>query len=138
MNVSDRQIAKFITPSYVEPLSFGHFHGFLLCINFFDLLQPLEMTEQPSTSQSPCETDSKTPWPAYSEFFSFESKLSNETNFAFTCKLCFNRKIIHANRSSTSNLKKHVNVSFNFYFYYIMYVIKISKCNKYRQYLLHY
>lgn len=50
------------------------------------------MTEQASTSQSMNVTDCKIPWPAYSEFFAFEPKLSTEKNFAFTCKLCLLKK----------------------------------------------
>ncbi|XP_071582354.1 uncharacterized protein [Temnothorax nylanderi] len=65
---------------------------------------------QASTSQSASETDCDTPWPAYSEIFTFEPKLSNEKNFAFTCKLCLGRKVYQANKTSTSNLRKHSKI----------------------------
>jgi hypothetical protein len=81
------------------------------------------MTEEASTSQSMNEIDCKAPWPAYSEIFKFESNLSNEKNFAFVCKLCLSRKIIHANRSSTANSKKHINVSFIIYLFIYLYYI---------------
>lgn len=70
------------------------------------------MTEQASTSEPASEIECKAPWPAYAEIFTFEPKLSNEKNFAFTCKFCLSRKIIHASKSSTANLKKHITVSF--------------------------
>lgn len=76
--------------------------------------------KQESTSQSTSEIveiDYKAPWPAYSEIFVLEPKLSNEKNFAFTCKFCLGKKIIHANRSSTANLKKHINVSCIFHLF---------------------
>jgi len=89
---------------------------FFVLLYIFCLLLEGIMTEQASTSQSMNITDCKIPWPAYSEFFAFEPKLSTENNFAFTCKLClWGKKIIHANKSSTANLKKHINVSLIFY-----------------------
>lgn len=54
----------------------------------------------------------KMPWPAFSEVFIFWPTFNNENNLAFSCKFCVGGKIIHANKSSSANLKKHVNVSF--------------------------
>lgn len=71
--------------------------------------------------------DYKAPWPAYSEIFTFEPKLSNEKNFAFTCKYCIGKKIIHANRSSTANLKKHINVSCIFHLFGSIIIIIYSQ-----------
>ncbi|KAM0731593.1 hypothetical protein ACS0PU_002653 [Formica fusca] len=51
------------------------------------------------------------PWPAYSKIFDFRPNLSNEKDFAFACKFCIGGKIIHANKSSAANLKKHLNTS---------------------------
>jgi len=62
------------------------------------------------TSQS-SEKDYKMPWLAYAEVFELQQKLlKNEKNWAFLCKIC--KKIIHASKTSTSNLRKHINVSF--------------------------
>jgi len=54
----------------------------------------------------------KMPWPAYAEIFQLQEKFGNEKNLAFLCKICIGKKIIHANRTSTANLRKHINVSF--------------------------
>ncbi|XP_071582355.1 uncharacterized protein [Temnothorax nylanderi] len=79
---------------------------------------------QASTSQSASETDCDTPWPAYSEIFTFEPKLSNEKNFAFTCKLCLGRKVYQANKTSTSNLRKHSKISKKFKQFYPMFYVE--------------
>ncbi|XP_039311866.1 uncharacterized protein LOC113005211 isoform X3 [Solenopsis invicta] len=79
---------------------------------------------QASTSQSASETDYETPWPAYSEIFKFEPKLSSEKNFSFLCKLCLTKKIIHANKTSTSNLRKHTRISKKFKQFYPMFYIE--------------
>ncbi|KAL6418064.1 hypothetical protein ACFW04_012365 [Cataglyphis niger] len=50
------------------------------------------------------------PWPEYSEVFKFESKLSKEKNFAFSYKLCIDKKVIQASKNSIANLKKHINL----------------------------
>lgn len=52
------------------------------------------------------------PWLAFSDVFKFEPKLSKAKNLAFLCKHCTGKKIIFANKTSTSNLKKHVKVCF--------------------------
>ncbi|KAM0726191.1 hypothetical protein ACS0PU_008272 [Formica fusca] len=64
------------------------------------------ISEKASTS-----LNKKMPWPAFSEVFTFQPTFSNENNFAFSCKFCVGGKIIHANKSSSANLKKHINVS---------------------------
>lgn len=51
------------------------------------------------------------PWPAYAEIFEVREHLGNETNWAFLCKMCINKKIIHASKTSTANLRKHICVS---------------------------
>lgn len=58
------------------------------------------------------EKDHKMPWPAYAEVFELHEKLRNEKNWAFLCKICIGKKIIHASRTSTANLRKHISVSF--------------------------
>lgn len=55
--------------------------------------------------------ESKMPWLAYSDVFEFQPNISSGKKLAFSCKLCVGKKIIHADKSSMSNLKKHVNVS---------------------------
>ncbi|XP_071639299.1 uncharacterized protein [Temnothorax longispinosus] len=79
---------------------------------------------QASTSQSASETDCDTPWPAYSEIFTFEPKLSTEKNFAFTCKLCLDRKVYQANKTTTSNLRKHAKISKKFKQFYPMFYVE--------------
>lgn len=64
------------------------------------------LSEKASTS-----LNKKMPWPAFSEVFIFQPTFSKENNFAFSCKFCVGGKIIHANKSSSANLKKHINVS---------------------------
>ncbi|XP_018400179.1 PREDICTED: uncharacterized protein LOC108777723 [Cyphomyrmex costatus] len=68
------------------------------------------------------EINNKMPWPAYSEIFKFDSKLSNEKNYAFVCKFCFGQKIIHANKTSTANLRKHINISKEFIQFHKFYI----------------
>lgn len=63
------------------------------------------------TSQS-LEKTNKMPWPIYAEVFELEEKLGNEKNWAFSCKVCVGKKIIHASKTSTANLRKHISVSF--------------------------
>jgi len=94
------------------------------------------------TSEKAGTSNEKMPWPAFSEVFIFRPTFSNKNNFAFSCKFCVGEKIIHANKSSSANLKKHVNVSFisftiNIIFqYYIFfsvsykYIILYIKCIK--------
>lgn len=53
----------------------------------------------------------KMPWPAYAEIFELQEKLGKEKNLVFLCKNCIGKKIIHASRTSTANLTKHMNVS---------------------------
>lgn len=66
--------------------------------------------EKASTSQSQSkDINMEMPWPAYSAVFDFQPNLSNEKNFAFACKCCIGAKIIHANKSSAANLRKHLN-----------------------------
>lgn len=60
-------------------------------------------------------TEIEIPWPVYSNVFNIREDLSNERNYAFACKLCFNGKIIHANKSSAANLKKHMKVFINLF-----------------------
>lgn len=67
--------------------------------------------EEASTSQSVKKVECEMPWPAYSDVFDFRPNLSNENNFAFACKFCAAGKIIHANKTSAANLKKHINAS---------------------------
>jgi len=64
-----------------------------------------------NTSQSSNELNElEMPWPAYSEVYRFVPKVSKDNNFAFACKLCIGKKIIYSNKTSASNLKKHVKV----------------------------
>ncbi|XP_018358223.1 PREDICTED: uncharacterized protein LOC108758010 [Trachymyrmex cornetzi] len=66
-----------------------------------------EASESPNKGKS-----SKMPWPAYVEIFEeeiFQEKFGNDKNLSFLCKICINKKIIHANKTSTSNLRKHMN-----------------------------
>lgn len=81
--------------------------------------------EEPNTSQALKEVsvECEMAWPAYSTVFDYRPNLSNERNFAFACKFCIAGKIIHANKSSAANLKKHINVS-------IIYLIKIVYAKK--------
>lgn len=72
--------------------------------------------EEASTSQSSKEMECEIPWPAYSKVFHFRPNLSNEKNFAFACKFCAGEKIIHANKTSAANLKKHIKVSIIYLF----------------------
>jgi len=51
----------------------------------------------------------KMPWPAYAEIFQLQEKFGNEKKLAFLCKICIGKKIIHANRTSTANLRRHIN-----------------------------
>ena len=53
----------------------------------------------------------KIPWPAHAEVFEVQEELGNEKNLAFLCKICIGKKIIHASRTSTANLRKHLTVS---------------------------
>ncbi|XP_039304998.1 uncharacterized protein LOC113005993 isoform X1 [Solenopsis invicta] len=58
--------------------------------------------------QSSKETTEKIPWPAYAEAFEVQEELGNEKNLALLCKICIGKKIIHASRTSTANLRKHL------------------------------
>jgi len=76
--------------------------------------------EEASTSQSSHfsrDDEDEMPWPAYSTVFDFRQNLSNEKNLAFVCKFCIGGKIIHANKSSSSNLKKHIKVCITIYLF---------------------
>lgn len=70
-----------------------------------------------AASQS-SEKECKIPWPAYAEIFELQQKLGNEKNWAFLCKICVGRKIIHASRTSTANLRKHMSVSLFIQYFY--------------------
>lgn len=77
-----------------------------------------------SFDEANVENELEMPWPAYSEVYTFDPKLCKDKNFAFICKLCIGKKIIYANRSSASNLKKHVKVCF-IYLYRISFFLKL-------------
>lgn len=64
-----------------------------------------------SQSSESLEKNNKMPWPIYSEIFELQEKLGNEKNWAFLCKVCFGKKIIHTSKTSTVNLRKHLSVS---------------------------
>lgn len=70
------------------------------------------INEERDASQLFNEEECEMPWPAYSEVYKFEQKLCKDKNFAFLCKLCINKKIIQASKSSSANLKKHINVNY--------------------------
>lgn len=61
------------------------------------------------------EKECEIPWPAYAEIFELQQKLGNEKNWAFLCKICVGKKIIHASKTSTANLRKHMSVSLYLY-----------------------
>lgn len=65
------------------------------------------MDETASQSKTEC----KMPWPAYAEIFEFQQNLGNDKNWGFLCKICIGKIIIHASKSSTANLRKHISVS---------------------------
>ncbi|XP_067210351.1 zinc finger BED domain-containing protein 4-like isoform X2 [Linepithema humile] len=64
------------------------------------------MDEEASQSS---EKECKMPWPAYAEIFELQKNLGNKKNWAFLCKICIGKKIIHASKTSTENLRKHIN-----------------------------
>lgn len=66
-------------------------------------------TEKANTSQI-----EKMPWPAFSEVFLFQPTSGKENKLAFKCKFCVGGKIKHANKTSSANFKKHINVSYIF------------------------
>jgi len=68
-----------------------------------------------NTSQSSNELN-ELEMPAYSEVYRFVPKVSKDNNFAFACKLCTGKKIIYSNKTSASNLKKHVKVGYIYLF----------------------
>lgn len=72
--------------------------------------------EKVSTSQSSKEMECEMPWRVYSKVFDFRPNLSNKKNFAIACKFCAGEKIIHANKTSAANLKKHINISIIYLF----------------------
>lgn len=84
------------------------------------------IAEEASTPSTSSESSNKAPWPTYKEIFVFEPELSNEKNYAFTCKLCLGKKIIHASKSSTANLKKHISVSLVFLLFLFMLINKFQ------------
>jgi len=67
-----------------------------------------KMASQSSQEES---ESTKMPWPAYREIFDLKQHLSNDKNWAFLCKMCIGNKIIHASKTSTANLRKHISVS---------------------------
>jgi len=67
-----------------------------------------------AASQS-SEKECEIPWPPCAEIFELQQKLGNEKNWAFLCKICVGRKIIHASKTSTANLRKHMSVSLYLY-----------------------
>jgi len=73
-------------------------------------------TSNSNSSKENVECEIHMPWPAYSKVFDFRPNLSKEKNLAFACKYCIGGKIIHANKSSAANLKKHLHVSIIYLF----------------------
>lgn len=73
------------------------------------------MAEDENTSQkSLSSATSEVPWPAYSEAFEVQTNVNDDKNYVFLCKLCIGKKFIHASKSSSANLKKHLHVSIIF------------------------